>query len=492
MRPEQDRQDEGRKERDSMKVAFHTLGCKVNQYETEAMAEEFRKAGHTVVDENEPADVYVVNTCTVTNLASRKSRQFIRRMKTREPDCIMVVTGCYAQIDTDKVAEIEGVNIICGTNEKKGIVKRVEAYEKARRQGSDRSFSAEKSRESTAAGKTGDAVETHVLSYDALDEYVSNGIITGASDRTRAFIKIQEGCDRFCSYCIIPYARGPVRSRDRAEIIDEAKTLVRGGYREIVLTGINTALYGRESGSGFPLKDLLCDLDMIEGDFRIRLSSLEPTVVNAEMVKLLMRSEKLCHHLHLSIQSGSDRILRAMNRPYSRGDYLRIADVLKEADPDYGITTDIIAGFPGETEDDFKDSLDIIEKAGFCRVHAFNYSVRPGTAAERMDGHIDPQIRKERTERLALAGEKASEEFCRRLDGKVRRVLTEEPDKSGKFITGYTDNYVRVRIPAESCRINMFYDVKLSAGSAADAAEGAKDSENGGLHEAVMMGEPKR
>ena len=436
-----------------MRVSFHTLGCKVNQYETEAMAEEFRAAGHTVVGEDDKADVYVVNTCTVTNLASRKSRQFIRRKQAQDPDCIVVVTGCYAQTDPEKVAEIEGVNIICGTNEREGLVERVEAYAKAR--------------ESAPT-----SVEKHILSYEDLGEYVSSGIITGASERTRAYIKIQEGCNRFCSYCIIPYARGPVRSRDKAEIIEEAKTLIAGGYKELVLTGINTALYGQEEAAGktggqkagdaFPLNGLLREINAIEGDFRIRLSSLEPAVVNADMVKLLLDIDKLCHHLHLSIQSGSDRVLGAMNRPYTRNQYLDIVKVLKEADPDYGISTDIIAGFPGETEDDFADSLDIIEKAGFCRVHAFNYSVRPGTAAEKMEGHIPPAVRKERTERLGAAGDKAAEEFCCGLTGKTRRVLTEEPAQDGRYMTGYTDNYVKVFLPAEGLETNEFYDVRLT------------------------------
>ena len=426
-----------------MRVSFHTLGCKVNQYETEAMSEEFRAAGHTVVGEEDKADVYVVNTCTVTNLASRKSRQFIRRKKTQDSGCIVVVTGCYAQTDPEKVAEIDGVNIICGTNEREGLVERVEAYAQAH-------------------GSRQAPVEKHVLPYDALGEYISSGIITGASDRTRAYIKIQEGCNRFCSYCIIPYARGPVRSRDASEIIEEAKALIAGGYKELVLTGINTALYGRETGDGFPLNDLLRKISAIEGDFRIRLSSLEPTVVNADMVKLLLDIDKLCHHLHLSIQSGSDRVLSAMNRPYTREQYLDIVKVLKEADPDYGISTDIIAGFPGETEDDFAESLDIIKKAGFCRVHAFNYSVRPGTAAEKMDGHVPPTVRKERTERLGAAGDEAAEKFCRSLAGKTRRVITEELTRDGRFITGYTDNYVKVFLPAEGLENNEFYDVELT------------------------------
>ncbi len=439
-----------------MKIAFHTLGCKVNQYETEAMAEEFRAAGHTVVSEEDKADVYVVNTCTVTNLASRKSRQFIRRQKAQAPECIVVVTGCYAQTDPEKVAAIEGVNIICGTNERNGLVERVENY-------AGNYLKKEPEHESAdGAAHEPAPVEKHILPYEALDEYVSSGIITGASERTRAYIKIQEGCNRFCSYCIIPYARGPVRSRDMTEIIEEAEELIRGGYREIVLTGINTALYGTETSGDFPLKSLLERINAIEGDFRIRLSSLEPTVVNAEQVKLLLRIEKLCNHLHLSIQSGSDRILKAMNRPYSREDYLDIVRVLKEEDPDYGISTDIIAGFPGETEDDFAESLDIIEKAGFCRVHAFNYSVRPGTRAEKMEGHVAPEIRKERTERLSRAGDAAAEKFCRALTGKTRRVLTEELTSDGKFITGYTDNYVKVFLPAGGLDTNTFYDVELT------------------------------
>ena len=342
-----------------MKAAFHTLGCKVNQYETEAMKEQFRDAGYEITGEEDPADVYIINTCTVTNLADRKSRQYIRRMKKQCPQAIVAVTGCYAQVKPEEVAALPEVDIVAGTGEKNHLVRYVGEY------------------------LQNHSKQTHILEYDALTSYHDKGIITSMDSRTRAYIKIQEGCNRFCSYCLIPFARGQVRSRDPREIILEAQTLIANGFKELVLTGINTALYGTEENFLYPLlpseqergmrgiEIIINRLNALEGDFRIRLSSLEPTVVNADYVKRLLAYEKLCPHLHLSIQSGSDKIIAAMNRHYSREEYLDIVRVLKARDPHYGITTDIICGFPGETDEDFADSVRMVEEAGFLKVHAF-------------------------------------------------------------------------------------------------------------------------
>ena len=318
-----------------MKAAFHTLGCKVNQYETEAMKEQFRKAGYEITGEEDPADVYIINTCTVTNLADRKSRQYIRRMKKQCPQAVVAVTGCYAQVKPEEVAALPEVDIVAGTGEKNHLVQYVSEYLADHQK------------------------QKHILAYDALTSYHDQGIITSMDSRTRAYIKIQEGCNRFCSYCLIPFARGQVRSRDPQEIVLEAETLLAHGFRELVLTGINTALYGTEEAFAYPLSAaeqaagmhgieiIISRLNALDGDFRIRLSSLEPTVVNADYVKRLLQYEKLCPHLHLSIQSGSDAVLQAMHRHYSRVDYLDIVRVLKAHDPHYGITTDIICGFPG-------------------------------------------------------------------------------------------------------------------------------------------------
>ncbi|MCQ4636044.1 tRNA (N(6)-L-threonylcarbamoyladenosine(37)-C(2))-methylthiotransferase MtaB [Anaerovorax odorimutans] len=426
-----------------MKVAFHTLGCKVNQYETEALRLRFRERGYEIVGETDPADIYVINTCTVTSLADRKSRQYIRKMKKQSPDSVVAVTGCYAQISPEEVKAVEGVNIVTGTNEKGKLIEYIEEFLLEHKP------------------------QLHVKSYEELRQYEETGLVTATESRTRAYIKIQEGCNRFCSYCVIPYARGSVRSREPEDVLTEAEGLIGQGFKELVLTGINTALYGTEEG--FSVRDdfwgietIIRRLDRMPGDFRIRLSSLEPAVVNADYVKRLLRYEKLCPHLHLSAQSGSDRILTAMNRPYTRQEYLDIVKVLKDFDPGYGITTDLIAGFPGETEEDFRDSVRLIEEAEFCKVHAFKYSQRPFTKAASMPDQIPAPMKKARTQQLIEAGEQASLRFFQSNRGSVRRVLVEEYEEKSGCLTGYTDNYIRVYIESgDETAINQFRRVKL-------------------------------
>ena len=398
-----------------MRVAFHTLGCKVNQYETEAMKNQFTEKNHTVVLETEPADVYIINTCSVTSLADRKSRQYIRKMKKISPDAVVAVTGCYAQVNTEEVANIEGVNLVIGTNEKPHLVEYVLDYVKEHRKDIDTS---------------------HVLKYEELGDFVDWGTVISSESRTRAYVKIQEGCNRFCTYCIIPYARGPVRSRKANDVIDECKTLVANGYKEIILTGINTALCDN-------LEEIFQALEDMEGEFRVRLSSLEPTVINADYVKGLFKYKRLCHHLHLSLQAGSDKILSAMNRRYNRDEYLEIVKTLYSFDPHYGITTDIIVGFPGETDEDFEDSIDMVEKCGFCKVHAFKYSRRTGTKAADMPDQIMPTVKKQRSKKLMDFAETVSKGFCEKNIGTVREVLFEEYDERTGAVTGYTDNYIR-------------------------------------------------
>ncbi len=419
-----------------MKIAFHTLGCKVNQYETEALKEMFIAGGDEIVGEEDFADVYVINTCTVTHMADRKSRQYIRKMKRVNPDSTVAVTGCYAQVNPDEVSKIEGVDIVVGTNEKQNLP------------GYVKSFVDEK------IGKS-----CHVKAYEELNEYKSFGIITSMESRTRAYIKIQEGCNRFCSYCIIPYARGKVRSRDMNEILEEAKGLIDRGFHEIILTGINTALYGTDTEMG-GIEPLIKSISEIEGDFRIRLSSLEPTVINKDYVKGLLKYEKLCPHLHLSIQSGSDSVLSSMNRKYTRSEYLEIVKVLQDFDPLYGISTDIIAGFPGETDEDFEDSIRMIDEAGYCKVHAFKYSKRSGTVAANMKNQVPEQIKTERSRILGEKAKEAASAFYRKCEGALRRTLFEEFTEEG-YITGYTDNYIKVYAEGNSDMLGRFYDVKL-------------------------------
>lgn len=431
-----------------LKVAFHTLGCKVNQYETEAMKEQFRAAGCTVVGEEDTADVYVINTCTVTNLADRKSRQYIRRMKKKCPEAVIAVTGCYAQVKPEEVSALEEADIVAGTGEKNNILSYVQQFMEERQR------------------------QTHIKSYDELTGYDDKGVITSMESRTRAYIKIQEGCDRFCSYCLIPFARGHVRSRNPEEITEEAETLIRQGFKEIILTGINTALYGAEENFSYPLKPdeeaagmrgieiIIKRINDLEGDFRIRLSSLEPTVINAAYVRELMKYDKLCHHLHLSVQSGSNHVLKLMNRRYDRSEYLEIVKVLREFDPLYGITTDIICGFPGETDKDFEDSLDMIEQVKFCKVHAFRYSKRRGTAAALMEGQVSGEVKKRRSDRLIEAGEKAAAEFMESCRNSVRPVLFEEV--CGTLVAGYSDNYIKVYAEGGEDDLNRIRNVKLS------------------------------
>ena len=409
-----------------MKIAFHTLGCKVNQYETEAIKEKFLKIGHEVVGETDFADIYLINTCTVTSLADRKSRQYIRRMKKLNPEAIVAVTGCYAQVNKDEIAAVEGVNIVVGTNEKAHIVEYILDYAKHK-----------------ASGDEIKEVEEHVLEYKDLNNFEEYGTITSMESRTRAYVKIQEGCNRFCSYCIIPYARGPVRSRDVDEVMKECTSLVKKGFKEIILTGINTALCEH-------LDEILSRLEDLEGDFRVRLSSLEPTVINAEYVKGLFKYTRLCHHLHLSMQAGSDNVLKAMNRRYDRKEYIEIVNALREFDENYGITTDIIVGFPGETEEDFLDTLDMVEKSNFAKVHAFKYSKRSGTVAAEMDGQISPHIKKERSGRLIELADEVGEKFNRNNIGQNRVVLFEEYDEKAKAVVGYTDNYIRAYLMCNS------------------------------------------
>lgn len=427
-----------------MKVAFHTLGCKVNQYETEALALKFRERGYEVVGETDFADVYIINTCTVTGLADRKSRQYIRKMKKLNPDSVVAVTGCYAQISPDEVQAVEGVNIVSGTNEKGKLIDYIEKFFVER------------------------LPQMHVLPYEELKTYEETGLVTATETRTRAYIKIQEGCNRFCSYCVIPYARGSVRSRAVADVLAEAKGLLDQGFKELVLTGINAALYGTEPGFEdapdglYGIEWIIKELNDLPGEFRIRLSSLEPAVVNAEYVKRLMKYDKLCPHLHLSAQSGSDAILKAMNRPYDRSEYLEIVSALKEFDPQYGISTDLIVGFPGETEEHFQDSVRLVEEVGFCKVHAFKYSQRPMTKAATMKDQIAPPVKKVRSQVLMEAGELASQRFYEANRGKVRTVLIEEYLKNLDCMTGYTDNYIRVYITGKQDElINTFCPVQL-------------------------------
>lgn len=435
-----------------MKVAFHTLGCKVNKYETEAISEAFAKRGAEIVGENDPADVYVVNTCTVTGIADRKSRQYIRRMKKNSPRALMVVTGCYAQVAAEDLEKMDDVDLIIGNNLKSTICDRVFEMHGKRSDGSER---------------------ISLLKRDQMAGYEEMGMVAfDDSEMNRAYIKIEEGCNRFCSYCLIPYARGNVRSRDIDEIIDEAGILLSNGYKEIVLTGINTALYGSEEGFSFDrrpdeeglngLETVIKRLDAIQGDFRVRLSSLEPTVVDKDHVERLLKYSKLCRHVHLSIQSGSDSVLERMNRHYTAEEYLEIVKALREYDPLYGITTDIIVGFPGETDPDFENTIDVVRKAGFCRVHAFRYSPRKNTAAADFSDAVPGEVKNARIDELVKVAKQTAEGFNRENFDIPQKVLAEQ--RADGLVSGYTENYIKayIRDPHDEIPIGEFVMVRLT------------------------------
>ena len=428
----------------NLKIAFHTLGCKVNQYETEALKERLVSRGYEVAHEDDLADIYIINTCTVTSLADRKSRQYIRRAKKINPACVIAVTGCYAEIKPEEAAAIDGVDIVIGNKNKMEIPDHLERF------------------------LTGGALLDGRKPIQGVNEYFEDEPKSATESKTRAFIKVQDGCNRFCSYCIIPYARGELVSRPLESIVSEAQALIRSGFKEIVLAGINTALYGAEEGfaGSDGIEDVIKELNGLDGDFRIRLSSLEPTVINADYVRKLFKYEKLCHHIHLSLQSGSDRVLGLMNRKYSVDEYMDIVRVLRDFDLDYGISSDIIVGFPGESEDDFQKSLEIVQKVQFCKVHVFKYSGRKGTAAAEMSGQIDGNEKSRRSAMLMAAGEQSAKQFFQSNIGKQRRVLIEEYVEHLDCYTGYTDHYSKVYINKDDINhncLNAFVNIKLTS-----------------------------
>ena len=406
------------------KVAFHTLGCKVNQYETEAMEELFNKNGYEIVEEDSLADVYVINTCTVTNLSDRKSRQFIRKSKKLNPDSVVAVVGCYSQVSPDEVQEIEGVDVVIGTSERDMVVELCE-------------------RASTNKEKIN--IVRPVKTYKSFEKIRIEEI----KSRTRAFLKIQDGCNQFCSYCIIPYARGPIRSREYEDIEEEAIRLAGAGFKEIVLTGIHVASYGKDLKKG-SLSDVISKISRIEGIERIRLSSVEPGLIDKDFMKSIVESGKVCDHFHLSLQSGSDSVLKRMNRRYDTKEFREKAELIRSYMPNAGLTTDIIVGFPGETEEEFSETMSFVEEIGFSRIHVFKYSPRKGTPAAIMKDQVQGDIKNRRSEQLIGLGAKLAARFHREFDGKTMSVLYEDGNSGKGFYEGYTTNYIRVKTPSQT------------------------------------------
>ncbi|MDR5657974.1 tRNA (N(6)-L-threonylcarbamoyladenosine(37)-C(2))-methylthiotransferase MtaB [Serpentinicella sp. ANB-PHB4] len=405
-------------------VAFHTLGCKVNQYETQAMSELFEKNDYTVIEDTKKSDVYVINTCTVTNMGDKKSRQFIRRVKRINPDAIIAVVGCYAQTSPEEVEKIEGVNIIIGTNQRNKIVELVE----------------------DASIKQKINVVDDIMKVDQFEEMSIQEI----KEKTRVVLKIQEGCNQYCSYCIIPYARGRIRSRNKEEIVKEVENLVKNGFKEIVLTGIHVASYGKDWNEENSLLSLLLHLNNIEGLKRLRLSSLEPTLFNEHFTIKLSQLEKVCPHFHLSLQSGCNKTLKDMNRKYTTQQYREIVKRIRKIYPDVSLTTDIIVGFPGETEKDFEETYEFVKEMEFSDVHVFKFSPRNGTPAAEFKGQVDGSLKNDRSVRLIKLVENMKRAYLDKFIGKTVEVLIENDSKDKKgYVEGTTDNYIKVVCKAE-------------------------------------------
>lgn len=401
------------------KVALTTLGCKVNQFETETMEGLFKRAGYTVVPFEERADVYVINTCSVTSLGDRKSRQVIRRAHRENERAVIAVCGCYAQVAPEEIKAIEGVRVVLGTKERAHIVDYVERA----------------LREDGILDGVGDIMQAHT--FEDIPLYDS-------PQRTRAFLKIEDGCENFCSYCIIPYARGPVKSRALSHIRAEAEKLVRAGFHEIVLTGIHLGAYGRDLGGEVTLADACREVLSVAGLRRLRLGSLESLELSPELFALIREDERFCAHLHLPLQAGSDAVLRAMNRHYDTAEFARLIEGVRREVPGIAISTDIIVGFPGETEEMFAESLAFVSRLGFSRMHVFPYSRREGTPAARMADQVPEPVKKERVHRMqALAREKTAA-FEQSFLGETLRVLFET--RADGVTDGLTDNYIRVYV----------------------------------------------
>lgn len=415
------------------KVAFITLGCKVNQYETNAMCEEFLKKGYELVEKEEKADIYVVNTCTVTNMSDRKSRQMLRRVRELNKDAIIVACGCYVQVARKELEDMEEIDIVLGNNEKSKIVEFVEEFIN--------------NKDKKKVENIDDVMRTK--------EFVDFGDVT-FTEKTRAVIKIQDGCDRFCSYCIIPYARGKVRSRKKENILSEIKKIAEEDIKEVVITGIHIASYGKDFEENYRLIDLLEDINKIEKIKRIRLGSLEPTLITEEFMNRLTKLDKICHHFHLSLQSGCDETLKRMNRRYTTEEFKKSTELLKKAYPNVSLTTDIIVGFPGETEEEFNKTYEFLKDINFYQMHVFKYSPRKGTKAAAMPNQIEGNIKEQRSKKLLELSDENQFEYNKTYIGKEIEILFEEEKNS--IYKGHTANYIEGYLSLDKNKINNKID----------------------------------
>jgi len=414
-----------------MRIAFYTLGCKVNTYETESVWELFKNAGYTRVKQGEYADVYIINTCTVTNSGDAKSRKTIRRLIKQNPEAIIAVMGCYAQMDPDAIHAIEGVDIIIGTTHREQLLARVEDFKRTRQ-----SFSDVKD-----VSRYRDFDETHVTNF---------------TENTRAFLKIQDGCNNFCSYCIIPFARGPVRSRPQESILEEARNLIQNGYHEIVLTGIHTGGYAQDLEE-YTFYQLLVDLSKLEGLQRLRISSIEINELTDEIIQLMRDNSVFARHLHIPLQSGSDDVLKAMRRKYNKSDFETRIKMIRSYIPSIAITTDVIVGFPGETDENFEEMAEFINHISFSELHVFPYSKRAGTKAAQLKPQINGIVKQYRVNQLLQLNEKLANRYIQTQN--TVSVLFETSDKD--FTYGHSDTYIHVKVARDETLHNQIKECEI-------------------------------
>ena len=425
------------------KAALHNLGCKVNAYETEAMQEMLEKAGYEIVPFKEGADLYVINTCTVTNIADRKSRQMLHRARKMNPDAVVVAAGCYVQAKEKEIQVDDCIDIVLGNNKKQNLIEALEEYE--RTHNADCNVT---ENEKNAKNQENDRkAEIKMEEIGKTKEY-ENLHLTKPGDHTRAYIKVQDGCNQFCTYCIIPYARGRVRSRSMEDVLDEVRTLADNGYKEVVLTGIHLSSYGIDFDKEYHLLELIRAVHEIDGIERIRLGSLEPGIITEEFAEGIAKLPKMCPHFHLSLQSGCDATLKRMNRRYTSSEYAEKCELLRKYFPNPALTTDVIVGFPGETEEEFKESYDFVDSIDFYETHIFKYSRREGTKAAVMPDQVDEQIKAKRSAQLIELGEKKRAAYEQSFQGKEVEVLVEEDlELNGKEVQiGHTKEYMKIAL----------------------------------------------
>ena len=429
-------------------AALITLGCKVNQYDTQAMQEIMLRNGYTVVGENDPADVCIINTCTVTNAADQKARQVIRRAVRKNPDTEVLVTGCYAESDREAIEAIPGVSLVFGNREKADLQKYLDLVHESWNE-KDRS----------------PLLQIEPIHHDAVREHANFSMsVSEAGKHTRALMKVQDGCSAFCTYCIIPYVRGRMTSRPLPDIVQEAKEIAANGYKEIVITGVHLGAYGLDTGRQINIADILEHIHPIDGVERIRFSSIEAMNFPPDLVNRMAALPKCMPHFHLPLQAGSDKILRQMRRRYTTEQFSRLVEKLRTSFLDVGITTDVMVGFPGETDADFEESLQFVEEIGFSQLHVFRYSPRRGTPAADYTDHVPPHVSAERSKAMIALGQQLGSNFRNRMLGKTMNVLVEDSHEGADgHLAGFTENYLRVLTDVPDSMVNRILQVKLTA-----------------------------